>query len=396
MNAGDITRKKDGLLALAEERFPGQHHLVLNGAKGEILANDWPISGWEPQLPPETNLYDHILLTQQKNLRQVLSHVQEKGQSQTCELAITQGGTTRWWSTRVEQLLPKHKTHHLLLLGTEITSHKMGETQDRISIPGQIANHFFHLLTQEGFLELTLDDGEQIYHASLLDYPLTEPGSTQRLAKHLLVPGAYLMEHRQLWLTPLQPSFGNIHLRRAQSIRVRIYEDVHSFDSQVSFSGIVRSQDQAAIVLSFPTEMRRNSVRGLRRVKIPFGLSLRVTLFPREGESFEGTVDDISPEGLAFFYPDRIEPIPVWEFVRIQLRTPEGTHIPMRAEVCSLQKTQDREELGVARQRCGLRFASPDYDAEKAIQKLVERIEKRMQQVLLQKRRKFETLLEDL
>ncbi|MBF0453787.1 MAG: PilZ domain-containing protein [Magnetococcales bacterium] len=182
-----------------------------------------------------------------------------------------------------------------------------------------------------------------------------------------------------LLIAPLEPTDGNIKIRKAHQINLQFYLGLRQFKTTALFQKIIPIAGGQAIQLSLPNLLRYDQRRDQRRVDIPQELALMAKVQKRGEKAVTADVVDLSPGGLSFSIPTQQKN---WLFskgdkvnVSISGKVLLGTPITTFGNVTYIATARDSGNIQLTKQQYGVQFQMLSVANAMAVDKLVKRFE---------------------
>ncbi|MBF0588752.1 MAG: PilZ domain-containing protein [Magnetococcales bacterium] len=157
-------------------------------------------------------------------------------------------------------------------------------------------------------------------------------------------------------ISPLEPSSGNLKIRRCRQVFIWFHAGRFLYDTRVIFKSIVMLDGAQAIRLSFPNILRSMSYREQHRAEIPRKVIIPMSVQKRGFKPIPAQLLDISSGGLSFACRSR-KPLSLTQGDKMNL-TIGGEWGPISAfgTICNMTATRDINDLQVTIQCYGLQF----------------------------------------
>lgn len=213
----------------------------------------------------------------------------------------------------------------------------------------------------EVLLDIRLDDGDKQYGARLLSISPQKPADVAILSPQTANKGNLAPQDNDaqwILITPLEPTDGNLRIRKATKISLSFYRGLEQFQTEVLFRKVQLFNQGPAIELTWPTDIKSTSVRQRPRVEIPAHVDLSVLVQKRGEKSFPARVVDLSVGGLSFASQKPPFALQTGDQVSIAIvgEILLGSSITVYGHITSITIARDCKDVQVAKQVYGLKF----------------------------------------
>lgn len=220
--------------------------------------------------------------------------------------------------------------------------------------------------------------GQALRLGTLLDIVLS--GEDQHYATRVLAntDGLPFVEDGLL-ITPLEPTAGNIKIRRANGVQMGFHIDEMYYECKSSFVRAHAMDNGQALVLSTPRVLRGMVRRHQPRTHVPPDVELIVQIEQRGENVLQGKLNDISPAGLSFSCDAMAAPIEKGERVKLTLRGRDlgSNTITMPATVAFHARARKAEDIQSVADKYGLQFGAVSAVQSMQIDRLIKFLEKK-------------------
>ncbi len=256
------------------------------------------------------------------------------------------------------------------------------EAGDIFVDPEDILPYLQTALYDDKILEVELDDEEILYFGRIYDDPPdpdTEEGKEYE-------PGDYLKLMTHLISLPLEPGMGNLHVRYAKKITIRIFTSSLAIELGTHYEDMCLVGDLPVLRLAYPVVGRL--VHGVRefRAKPSSDMSLQVMVMgKRKHSTIKTRIVDISSRGMSFAIKKkeqeyfRIDETRTIEFVENGMMT-----LRVKGKVRHVSKVRGRMGTEFL---CGVEFDLVTRTLEEEVGALVATVQRSHLKELAQKSR---------
>lgn len=261
-----------------------------------------------------------------------------------------------------------------------------GSIQDKL----QIRDLLLKAIIGSESVDVALDGSDESFTSIFLPFQPKVPGTGDITRETDFIPGGYLKEMNQILLSPLEPSFGNVKIRRAGKIQLTFYLDGDAFRTNVAFQGVVTGVDGHALRMVFPQFLLQEQRRQAKRIKIPFGMNYKIRIRPVHGDMFDTQLGDISATGLSFYYPSGTQPLAADSEISIHLPVGNGRSLELFGMVCNIHTIRDANNLETLRKKGGVEFFPITHaETHDLFKKLIDKLEQNYRFFLESKQKKY-------
>ncbi|MBF0187117.1 MAG: PilZ domain-containing protein [Magnetococcales bacterium] len=241
-------------------------------------------------------------------------------------------------------------------------------------------------------IEVHLDQDEKMYGARFLDVPggtekksdpnddiLTELASGLYDELGSAPEGASADEaeleahadETDITISPLEPTDGNIKIRRSKQVTLRFHQGVDAFECKVSFKKVTVVDGAQGIVLTRPQVVTSSAWRAQERVEVPEGVVVPLGIQKRGIESFKGRLVDISPGGLSFFCEVKDGTVESGDKLSVIIGGEWGP-VSTFGSVCRVTKVRDPNDMQKTLIQYGVKFQMLSVSDAMTVDRLVK------------------------
>ncbi|MBF0145841.1 MAG: PilZ domain-containing protein [Magnetococcales bacterium] len=180
-------------------------------------------------------------------------------------------------------------------------------------------------------------------------------------------------------IVPLEPTIGNIKIRKTPQVVVRYFIGLESNEIATTFQKVLMVDGAQAIQLSMPSRIRIRHRRQQQRVLVPAQANMGVTVQKRGSAGFNGHLIDLSSGGLSFSCPEQHEPLEIGDKVGVSIHGSllQGTPLSTFGSVCRIARARDEKNPQQASQQYGVQFKLVSVADAMTIDRLVRELGKR-------------------
>lgn len=222
-------------------------------------------------------------------------------------------------------------------------------------------------------LDIKIDEEEKQYGARLLSLSITPELAKKQAAEAILKQyssrtqqgsGAQLGldtdgdDARWMLITPLEPTDGNLRIRKSKQVSVGFYLGLEQFNFEVAFRKVQMVKQGQAIELSWPDTIKKLTIRQQLRVEVPSQMDLSIQVQKRGEKPFVAKIVDISAGGLSFASSEAAVGLQVGDKVGVAIKGAilMGTPISTYGSITFIIKARHRQNVQVTEQVYGLQF----------------------------------------
>lgn len=215
---------------------------------------------------------------------------------------------------------------------------------------------FAELCESKPLLELRLEGDEQLYGAHLLR---VDPAGGEM----------------GLVISPLEPTGGNLRIRRSPGIMLGVFSDLFVIEGKVEFRQVVPLEGGQGICLGMPKVVQIHRRRIQERLIPPAEWRLAVMAARRGENARGGEVSDLSEGGVSFVCQANQCPLSRGDRLRLEL-TGSARYVPsaisLGGVVCYHARSRRADNLNETVDRFGVRFEGLSPTQEMQLGRLVK------------------------
>lgn len=255
---------------------------------------------------------------------------------------------------------------------------------DKLDIsPESIINTLKGALFDETIMEVELDSRHQVFFARVLDNPFDD--SVTDDAGNFIDEdpdyerGSYLEYQEKLFITPLEPSRGNIILSSFAHPDVRVLLRIISSGNSVELCCYYETRillgDMPCLQLTFPQFAVKSTKAREFRAKVPKEMSFKVTVERTKKQPFTTMPLNISLNGLALLDPmERKSNLTVGEEIVCTIQLPAEEPITLDAKIIHVTNLRDSQGT----QFCfGIQFVFQNQAEQSAIENIMAIVQRK-------------------
>ncbi|MBF0293590.1 MAG: PilZ domain-containing protein [Magnetococcales bacterium] len=243
-------------------------------------------------------------------------------------------------------------------------------------------------VSENALLEVVIEGEEKRYGARLLE--ITDTEQMKKMAANAILnrfaagvktqseaePGEKQEDTRWIRITPLEPTDGNMKIRKANKVILSFYLGLEYYRTVVAFQRVLRMEAGQAIELSWPPAIISSPKRQQIRVDIPEEIFLEVQVQKKGSEPFMARVVDLSSGGLSFACQESSTLLEIGDKVGLAVRGEilMGTPIVTYGSVMTMARARDPKEIDVTWLRYGVQFKLLSVADAMTVDRLVETV----------------------
>ncbi|MBF0180305.1 MAG: PilZ domain-containing protein [Magnetococcales bacterium] len=244
-------------------------------------------------------------------------------------------------------------------------------------------------VSENALLEIVIEGEEKRYGARLLE--ITDPDQMQKLAATAILnryaagvktqteaePNEKPEDTQWIRITPLEPTDGNMKIRKANKVILSFYLGLEHYRTVVVFQRVLRLEAGQAIELSWPPAIISSPRRQQIRVEIPDEIHLEVQVQKKGTEPFMARVVDLSSGGLSFACQESAAPLEIGDKLGLAMRGEilMGTPIVTYGTLMTISRARDHREIDVTWMRYGVQFKLLAVADAMTVDRLVETVQ---------------------
>lgn len=324
------------------------------------------------------------------SLAQAVQKIQQGAATAHCQVSLSHksGGGMRFL-LQLGPIVVNGQLQRLLLVMTPVQTTREIKPNDIVS-PVAIRGRLLNALLANETIDVQLDNLTESFNTLLLPFPPQAGDKAGPSFESDFLPGGYLASMTHLLLCPLEPSFGNIRIRKATEVVLTFHEEEEAFRGVVGFQGALQGKDGHALKTSFPHVLESSRRRQSKRVKVPLGMAVKVLISVDRGQTLDTLLGDISANGLSFYYPQGVEPLPTNTDINLTLNIGAGRFLEIYGVLCNNHVARDGGNPYSLRKKGGVEFYPlADDDAQDKFSRFLDKLDKNFKFYLENKQRKY-------
>ncbi len=257
------------------------------------------------------------------------------------------------------------------------------ETEDGSEIligPEKILPYLQTILFEEHLVEIQLDFTTRLFFANLLD-DLPDMVEKEIDGEVLVqdcdyIKGSYLKIYKDIVLTALTPSMGNVKIQSSNQVIVRFFSGTSAIELGTTYRKRGTVNGVPVLRLEYPQIGRVNRSYRPFRVKAVSTVQAEICIndekSPKGGKYFYQVVD-ISAMGLAFTVPSDLPPYASGESITMEIKVPDINNLNLKGTIRHISKVRGRKGY---QSICGVQFDLETRSIASDIERLVAAIQR--------------------
>jgi hypothetical protein len=237
-------------------------------------------------------------------------------------------------------------------------------------------------LFDETILEVEIHNLDQIFFCRVLDNPYDDTEVDERgnftIKNPYYEPGSYLDYQEKLFITPLEPSRGNIILSSYNSPNIRVLLRIISSGNAVELCCFYETRsllgDMPCLQVTFPLVAKKSTKAREFRAKVPKSMKFAVTVERLKKKSIVTVPLNISLKGMALLNPmQRKSNLVIGEKIVCTMELPREKPVTVNATV--IHVTNLRNAKGT--QFCfGIIFHFRNQSEQKVVENIMAQVQR--------------------
>ncbi|WP_136809188.1 PilZ domain-containing protein [Desulfosediminicola flagellatus] len=156
-------------------------------------------------------------------------------------------------------------------------------------------------LLDEKLIEVRFDYNDNPHFTRIIDWPAKEKENASDEVRAASAPGAYFQDMTHITSLPMEPSIGNYHIKKSQSVVMRFFTKSFAVELCTTFLRTNKYENLPVLQFQFPVIGRLLKGEREYRAKVTKGFDLKVHITgKRKQPDIMTDIINVSATGLAF------------------------------------------------------------------------------------------------
>ncbi|NGZ26864.1 MAG: hypothetical protein G8345_08240 [Magnetococcales bacterium] len=214
---------------------------------------------------------------------------------------------------------------------------------------------------EEQTVEVQINQRTRLFFSVMMDQlpdllESVDPQGVPVLVEPEYRPFSYLDNKTHLLISPLYPAIGNAQIRSSESVLIRFFDGVKSYEADLVFANTAFVRGEPGIALTFPVTLNLFRRRRFFRADLPANIDLKLQVKVGKNPPSLVRLMNISPGGLAFCGEHEAEALPLESQVGLILESNEVPSFQITGIIRSCSRTSPKDGCPLFPNRFGVQF----------------------------------------